>query len=319
MTAAPPDSTHATSSTHATNITHATNDAVARIDPLWWSWEGAHGGHVAATALAAVRDRATDGGIRPARALTTHFLAPVDARPIALSMTLPSAGRRVSTCAFTGHQDGKPVLVGSAVFGPGRPGPSYEGRTAPEVPRPGDCPLLDLPVGLAPFAKQVELRPATEDLPLAGGEKAELLAWVRFADDRPLDAGAVVTLTDVLPPALYARWRTPRPVPTAELTVHFTDALDAGASEGWALVRIRTEQAGSGWAIDDSAVWSADGRLLAVARQARVVQGAQGKGVQGEGVQGEGVQDKDVQDKDVQDKDPGDERAALSGGLNHGN
>lgn len=63
-------------------------------------------------------------------------------------------------------------------------------------------------------------------------------------------------------------------MPTAELTVHFTDALDDGAPRGWALVRIRTEQAGSGWAVDDSTVWSADGRLLALARQARVVQRA---------------------------------------------
>ncbi|WP_369244187.1 hypothetical protein [Streptomyces sp. R41] len=28
--------------------THVTDEAVARIDPLWWSWEGAHGGHAAA-------------------------------------------------------------------------------------------------------------------------------------------------------------------------------------------------------------------------------------------------------------------------------
>ncbi|WP_326725122.1 thioesterase family protein [Streptomyces sp. NBC_00243] len=262
MTASPPDSTHATS------------DAVAHIDPLWWSWEGAHGGHVAAAALSAVRDHAAEAGQHPARTLTTHFLAPVDARPLPLTVTVPSAGRRVSTCTFTGEQDGRPVIVGSAVFGPGRPGPSYEGSTAPAVPGAPDCPSLDLPVGLAPFAKQVEIRPATEGLPLAGGEKAELVAWVRFADDRPLDAEAVVTLTDVLPPGLYAHWRTPRPVPTAELTVHFTDALDDGAPRGWALVRIRTEQAGSGWAVDDSTVWSADGRLLALARQARVVQRA---------------------------------------------
>jgi acyl-CoA thioesterase len=62
-------------------------------------------------------------------------------------------------------------------------------------------------------------------------------------------------------------------VPTAELTVHFTDALDDRTTQGWALVRIRTAQAGGGWSVDDSEVWAADGRLLALARQARVVQG----------------------------------------------
>ncbi|MGW5174159.1 acyl-CoA thioesterase [Streptomyces sp. NPDC004082] len=250
--------------------TPATKDTVARIDPLWWSWDGAHGGHAAAAALTAVREHLT-GGADPVRSLTAHFLAPVDARPLRLAVTAAKSGRRAATCAFTGHQDGTPALFGSAVFGPARPGPAYDGLPAPDVPRPEDCRLLDLPVGLAPFARQLEIRPATSDLPLAGGERAELVAWVRCTDRRPLDEATVVTLTDVLPPALYACWRVPRPVPTAELTVHFTDALTGGAPGGWALVRMRTERAGGGWAIDDSAVWSSDGRLLAVARQARVV------------------------------------------------
>jgi acyl-CoA thioesterase len=61
-------------------------------------------------------------------------------------------------------------------------------------------------------------------------------------------------------------------VPTVELTVHFTDVVDDDAPlEGWVLVRSRTEHAGSGWAVDDSAVWTGDGRLLALARQARAV------------------------------------------------
>ncbi|WP_374202000.1 hypothetical protein [Streptomyces sp. AC550_RSS872] len=139
------------------------------------------------------------------------------------------------------------------------------------MPGPHDCRRLDLPAELSPFAGQLEIRPASGDLPLTGGDKAELTAWIRFLGGRVLDAPAAVTLTGVPPPALYARWRTPRPVPTAELTVHLTDAFDDGAHEGWALVRIRTEQAGGGWAVDDSAVWSADGRLPALARQARVV------------------------------------------------
>lgn len=62
-----------------------------------------------------------------------------------------------------------------------------------------------------------------------------------------------------------------RPVPTAELTVHFTDALDAAPVEDRVLVRIRTEYAGGGWVVEDSALWSTTGRLLALARQARVL------------------------------------------------
>ncbi|GAB2728484.1 acyl-CoA thioesterase [Streptomyces bullii] len=246
-----------------------TTDTETRIDPEWWSWEGAHGGHAAAVALTAVRERLAGGG-RPVRTLTTHFLAPVAADPLHVSGTAPSTGRRTAACVFTGHQNGAPVLLGSALFGPDRSGPAHAGQPAPDVPGPHDCPPLRLQPWLAPFAQRVDIRPATADLPLAGGPRAELVAWVRFADGQVLDAAGVTTLTDVLPPALFARWRTPRPVPTAELTVHFTDAVE-DALDGWALVRIRTDHAGGGWAVDDSAVWSADGRLLALGRQARVV------------------------------------------------
>ncbi|MFI8189276.1 acyl-CoA thioesterase [Streptomyces sp. NPDC085946] len=256
-----------------------TTDTETRIDPAWRSWEGGHGGHVAAVALAAVRDRFA-GGAHPVRTLTTHFLAPVTADPLHVSGTAPSTGRRTAACVFTGHQNGAPVLLGSALFGPARPGPAHAGRPAPDVPGPQDRAPLRLAPWLAPFAGQLEIRPATADLPLAGGPRAELVAWVRFLDGRALDAAAVTTLTDVLPPALFARWRSPRPVPTAELTVHFTGALD-DAPEGWALVRIRTEEAGGGWAVDDSAVWSAEGALLGLGRQARVVRGAPGQPADG--------------------------------------
>jgi acyl-CoA thioesterase len=117
----------------------------------------------------------------------------------------------------------------------------------------------------------LEIRPASDARPLGGGQRAALLAWIRFADRRPLDARTLVVIADALPPALFALWTVPRPVPTAELTVHFTDALDGRPAQDWALVRIRTEHAGSGWAIENSAIWATDGRLLALARQARTV------------------------------------------------
>ncbi|MFJ4686776.1 acyl-CoA thioesterase [Streptomyces sp. NPDC088789] len=257
-------------------MTSLTDETETRPDPRWRSWGGAHGGHVAALALTAVRDRFA-GGDRAVRTLTIHFLAPVGAGPLRFSGATPAAGRRSAACLFTGHQDGTPVVFGTALFGSGRPGPSYEGHPAPRVPGPGDCPVLEPPgpgAG-AGFAGQLEVRPATADRPLAGGERAELTAWVRFTDGRTLDAAAVTTLTDVLPPALYARWRTPRPVPTAELSVHFTDTLTAADDDGWALVRIRTQRADDAWAVDDSAVWATDGRLLALGRQARVVRAGQ--------------------------------------------
>ncbi|MCX4911086.1 thioesterase family protein [Streptomyces sp. NBC_00878] len=267
-----PSAVDAVADTGIGTETDTENVDIVEVDESWWSWSGAHGGYVAALTLAAMRDP-DPRRAHPIRALTAHFLAPAAAGPLHLSVVRPSVRRRASTCAVTGRQDGGAVLIGSAVFGAGRPGTSYDGRPPTAVAGPEDCDPLHLS-GVAPFARNFEIRATGDTRPLAGGDRAELVAWVRFADGRPLDAEAVVILTDVLPPALYARWRAPRPVPTAELTVHFTDVLDTGPVEGWALVRIRTDQAGGGWAIDESEVRTADGRLLAVARQSRVIQDA---------------------------------------------
>lgn len=244
------------------------------VDRSWWSEAGAHGGYLAAAALTAMRARlgshADPGTRRPVRALTTRFLTPVDDRPLDLTADVERAGRGASAASVSGEQDGAVVVLGSAIFGSSRPGePRHDGVPAPTVPAAGDCAELTLPVRLAAYARHLEIRPATPARPLGGGDRAELVAWMRFTDGRPLDAEAVVVLTDAMPPALFALWTEPRPVPTAELTVHFGDALDEGPADDWALVRIRGEHAGSGWAVDDSVVWAADGRLLAMARQAR--------------------------------------------------
>ncbi|MFJ4465898.1 thioesterase family protein [Streptomyces sp. NPDC089424] len=247
-----------------------------RIDRSWASWQGAHGGYVAALALAAMRADLAGRTSRPApfRTLGAHFLAPVDGRPLRFTTHALREGRRTSVSSVTAVQDGDPVLTGSAVFGHGGSGPAYTDPTdppPPALPRPDDCPTLTLPRDLARFAAHLEIRPATDTRPLGGADRAELLAWTRFADRRPLDAQTLVVLADALPPALFALWTAPRPVPTAELTVHFTDALDAGPAEDWVLLRIRTEHAGSGWAIENSCIWSTDAELLALARQARAV------------------------------------------------
>lgn len=242
------------------------------VDRTWWSAAGAHGGHLAALGLTTARERvvAELGTDRPVRSLTTQFLAVVDDRPFTLEAAVAPAGRSAAAATFIGARDGAALLLGSALFGAPRPGPVEIGHPAPAVPGPADSEPVALRDELAPFARRLEIRAATPARPLAtGGDLAELVAWVRFRDDRPLDAAAVTVLADSLPPALYARWTEPVPAPTADLAVHFTDALDTAPAAGWALARMHTVHAGSGWDIDDCSIWDDGGRLLAVARQTR--------------------------------------------------
>ena len=107
--------------------------------------------------------------------------------------------------------------------------------------------------------------------PFAGGAEPELVAWLRPRAGGPVGAEALTVLVDALPPALYGVATVPVAVPTVDLQVAFAPQTEA--YDGWVLARIRTRTAGEGWCVDDSDVWTEDGRLLAQARQTRRVLG----------------------------------------------
>lgn len=254
------------------DVWERTADGLSRtvsIDRSWWSWGGVHGGHVTSLGLEAMT--AAVGDLRPVRALSIAFLAPVDDRPLVLAPVVERVGGNTSVASLRAVQGGQPVLLATATFGAITPGPEFNGLPAPEVPEPDACTRMPLPQGPVPFAQHLEIRPASGAKLLGGGDTAELIAWVRFADHRTVDAPGVTVLLDALAPALYATMTVPVPMPVVQLTIEFADALVGDPVDGWILVRIRTDHAGGGWVTDDSTAWSEDGRLLAQARQARRV------------------------------------------------
>ena len=238
------------------------------LDRTWWSWAGAHGGLVASHLLDAMGPAGRD--VIP-RALHVHFLRTVDDRPLSLVGTQVAAGRSTATWSAVASQGGRPAATATGVLGAVGQGPTVRGRRGPRVALVTKCPPLPLPLELVPFAQHVEIRPATAARPLAGGPTAELTAWLRFVDDRPVDAAAATILLDALPPALYATFSQPVPIPTVELAAHFSGRLTTRARPGWVLARIRTEQAEEGWAVDDAALFDPAGELLATGRQTRLV------------------------------------------------
>jgi acyl-CoA thioesterase len=254
------------------DVWRRTPDGLSRtvsIDRAWWSWGGVHGGHVTSLSLEAMA--AAIGDLRPVRALSIAFLTAVDERPLVLEPAVERVGGSTSIASLRAVQGGGPVLLATATFGDVGPGPHYNGLPAPEVPKPGTCAPLPLPQGPVPFAQHLEIRPASEGKVLGGGDRAELIAWLRFADHRTVDAAGVTVLLDALAPGLYATMTVPVPLPVIQLTIEFAEALVGEPVDGWVLVRIRTDHAGGGWATDDCTAWSEDGRLLAQARQARRV------------------------------------------------
>jgi acyl-CoA thioesterase len=247
------------------------------LERRWWSWAGPHGGHVAALLLEAVQ-ALPGAGDRPVRALTASYLRAAPAGPARVEALEVRTGRSTTVADAVLLADGTPAVTARAVLGAARPDapPStpLADVLAPVVAPPEQLPVSALPAEMVPFAQQLEYRPADGRLPLLAGDRPQLLTWARFLDDRPLDAPALTVLVDALPPALYGLLTVPAAVPTVELGVTYGVTPDGAPPRGWVLLRIATRSAEDGWCVDDSEVWSRDGRLLAAGRQTRLVLGA---------------------------------------------
>ncbi|WP_084655340.1 acyl-CoA thioesterase [Nocardia altamirensis] len=246
--------------------------SIVTVDRSLWSYKGAHGGTVAASGLAAMQEQVAES--HRVRALSVSFLEPVDERPLLMDVTVNHARRSSSVVSLQAYQDDDVALLATATFGRRHDGCRYEGLVMPRVPAPQDCEVLPAPAFPMPIAAHFELRTASPVQPLAGGDRAEFLNWVRFTDQRPTDAQAVVALADTGSPALYGVLTTPTPIVTAELSLYFTDALDAEPADEWVLVHSHTEHADDGWSIDTVTLWTPDGQLLCNSHQTRRILGS---------------------------------------------
>lgn len=243
----------------------------AEIDPGWSGYLGAHGGYVAAIALRAAAHavRAED---RPVRSLVTHLHAAVKDGELALDARCERAGRSLSGATVRATQGGATVATASAIFGAGGRDVRHADAPMPDVPPPEQCtPLVDVPVPQARAADHVEHRPAREPLPLTGGDRAEILVWMRLGEPRPVDALLATFLVDSGPPALYGTLDAYVPMPTVELSIHYT--ATEPSTDPWVLGVFRSALAGDGYASEDGELWTPAGALLLRARQLRRVLG----------------------------------------------
>lgn len=243
----------------------AARSSTRLIERSWWSWMGPQGGYVASCLLTAAAAVAP-AGHRP-RTLSVSFLAPLGEGEIEVRTRPLRMGGSSSVVAGEIGEPDSPSLVGFVTAAADSPGSTTLDVPAPGAPAPDEVPTVEPPVEMAPFVQHVEFRPVGA-LPLSGGDAAELGGWMRLRDGRPVDAAALTILVDALPPALYATVSAPIAIPTVDMQVVYSGQQPEG---GWVFGRIRTRNAWDGWCVEDSDVWSVDGRLLAQARQTRRV------------------------------------------------
>ncbi|WP_188111404.1 acyl-CoA thioesterase [Nocardioides antri] len=251
----------------STNSEPATSASLL-VEEEWLAWPGMHGGRVMALS-AGVATGLVDG--LPLRAMSTRFLGAVRPGPVEAAAVLDHASRSSATVTVSLSQDGRITTLSTCSFTASTGEIVVPARPAPEVPPAEECNDFREAELLYPFARKLDIRPATDILPLSGASRAELTAWLRLREpESPLST--MLTLADAMPPGVYAVLDMPVPVPSLEISVHLhrpptTETL----LTGWTLAQQRNVQTGAGISIDECDMWDEDGRLVAQSRQLRRV------------------------------------------------
>jgi acyl-CoA thioesterase len=234
------------------------------IRPDWWIAAGPNGGYIGAIMVRALSfDPSLDS--RPMRSITIHYLGRPRAGAAELQVEPERHGRSVSFVRARLGQEGRTLASAAAVFADDRPGFELNSVSPPEVSPPEDIePLPDAP-DAPPFAREFEYRSAIGGRLFSRGHEAQTGGWLRFHDERPLDAAALVALCDAWFPAVFTMVTEPLALPTLELTVHLRGRLPRPA--GWTLGRYGTRLARDGFLEETAELFSRDGELLAESRQ----------------------------------------------------
>lgn len=204
-------------------------------------------------------------------AVSGFFLRPAQPGPADLRTKVAHAGRRHCTGSVTLAQGEREIVRAIATFADLE---RTKGRTLilnapPDLPPPESC--LD-PLGGNAFpgvsiTERVEFR--TREAPgwlsgaLSGDPRAEF--WMRFKDDRPIDAISLVALVDAAAPVVVELGEGSS---TIELSVH---VRARPSPSPWVACRASTRHVIDGYHEEDFEIWDGDGNLVAQSRQLAIL------------------------------------------------
>jgi acyl-CoA thioesterase len=211
--------------------------------------------------------------------VTGHFLRSPVPGPITATVESIRDGRTVSTGEARLFQNGREFLRLLGTFGDLR---AAVGVTDMQVKPPGmpdldDC-IRAAPDGLMPdgtrlsIMQRLDIRMAPDAFGWLRGQpsdRAEVCAWIRFADDREPDLLSLALIVDGVAPAVLSVGHTGS-VPTIELTTHFR----AHPAPGWLKLVTRTRALIDGYLDEEAEIWDSEDRLVAQGRQFARLAGA---------------------------------------------
>lgn len=241
-----------------------------QISDQWNIGANPNGGYLVSVALSALREVVPHPD---PLTVTTHYLRPGQGnKPCEVQTELIRTGRSLSTARATLLQEGKPCLVVLAAFSDLAQNVGVETSLTiepPQMPVPDDCPQrsgntqgIDLPI-----LSRLDTRLHPTQGIAGASDEAVLTGWIRFADNTPPSAAALLLFADAFPPSPFAKLGVVGWVPTIELTVQ----VRRHPAPGWILGQFITEDLHHGRMVESGILWDSNGDLVAQSRQLGMV------------------------------------------------
>ncbi|WP_256830150.1 acyl-CoA thioesterase II [Pseudomonas sp. Pse1] len=252
-------------------------DAVRRspaglVIPAQWSQgRASFGGLVAALQYEAMRARVPAD--RPVRSLAITFVGPAAPDvPIQFEVEVLREGKAVSQVLGRAMQDGQVVTLVQGSFGASRASEvEIAAAPAPQMKHWDDCQELPYIPGVTPeFMRHLAMRWSIGGLPFTGNTSREMGGWVRLRNEveaQPLSEACILALVDAWPPALLPHLKKPAAGSTLTWTIEFVQPLLELSTLDWCKYCVTTEHARDGYGHAAAALWSAEGKLIALSRQ----------------------------------------------------
>jgi acyl-CoA thioesterase len=242
------------------------------LDAGWAAIAGINGGILVAIVARAIE--AEVDSERQLRSLHVQFQRPPKARPAQVTVEQIRTGARATNVRVRMEQDGKTIVeaLGTCFTG-GLHDVATWTPPLPAVPAAADGTDASSDPRMPSLADHVDYRavigpPPFSGTPLEPGEPARTGGWVRLKDPHRIDIPALAFFVDSWWPAALGPIDTVAFNPTIDLTLHIRTALPAdGLDPQPVLVEALTQANLEGLCDEDVRVFSADGTLLAQARQ----------------------------------------------------
>ena len=259
-------------------MSFADDTAVTRVGPgsftaelheRWSSLVGIHGGYTAAI-VANAMTAAVDDPSRALRSFATQFASIPRPGPVDIEVTVERTGKSMTTTSARLLQEGRVLQVAHAASSTTRPGLAYDDHVRPRDADPGDTPRFASSGGRRALPERRRAaRPRRRPVRRRTTKRGSRRGCAHSRANRST-AAWLVTMCDLLPPAVFSRTTGPVAAATIEYVVHLATGEPSVPPGEYVYLSCRSPLSNEGFAVEDATMWAPDGRVLAVARQTRL-------------------------------------------------